>query len=77
MEATKQITLKITLDKDIRRLTVDSSLSWEKLQAVLFSTYKARTESEWKRTLVRYQDDEGDLCTVRTLEFSELIMNFV
>lgn len=58
------VTLKITLEKDIRRITVNSDLTWERLQTTLKSVFKTRTETEWKNTLVHYQDDEGDWCTV-------------
>jgi hypothetical protein len=65
MQTNQQLTLKITFEKDIRRLTVNSNLTWDELQETLRNVLKTRTPTQWNNTLVRYADDEGDLCTVR------------
>jgi len=59
---------KIQWDKDVRRVTVDQTTTFQDLQQTLRSIFKAVPDKRWKITVVKYQDDEGDLCTITTDE---------
>jgi tetratricopeptide (TPR) repeat protein len=63
-----RLTLKIQFEKDLRRISVDSKITWQSLESLLKTVFKSVTESQWTNIAVRYADDEGDMCTISSDE---------
>jgi len=73
-KAPAKLTLKISLNDDMRRVTHTGALNFETLIATVKKLFNTLTEDEVKTLIVRYQDDEKDWITVSSdEELSEAI----
>jgi hypothetical protein len=73
-KAPAKLTLKISLNDDMRRVTHTGALNFETLIATVKKLFNTLTEDEVKSLIVRYQDDEKDWITVSSdEELSEAI----
>jgi len=64
-----KLSVKITLNSDIRRVSVDSvGFNYETLKATVRRLFKTLTDEEFVAIDIRYQDDEKDWITVSSDE---------
>jgi tetratricopeptide (TPR) repeat protein len=65
----RKLAVKITLDDDIRRVSVDpSTLTYEVLRATVKRLFKTLSDEETDALTIRYQDDESDWITISSDE---------
>jgi hypothetical protein len=62
-------TIKLQFNDDIRRVPVEKDkLTYQDLLAKIAAIYKSTPEGELSRIIVRYLDNESDLCTITSNE---------
>jgi hypothetical protein len=77
MSCSSDLCLKVDLDGDIRRFRIEQSTNfsetWEALDLALSSSYGFKAGSE---VILKYRDDEGDLCTLANTTLQDCILQF-